>query len=43
MGLFDLTDDEKEKTKKIPPKGEKTYTLKEIEKLFKIFKDATGK
>lgn len=41
MGLFD-DDEEDNKTKK-KGKEEKTYTIKEIEKLFKIFKDATSK
>ena len=43
MGIFDLDEDEKKKAGKIPPKGQKTYTLKEIKELFKMFKEATGK
>jgi hypothetical protein len=43
--MFKLFEDEDEKKnlKKIPPKGEKTYTMKEIKALFKVFKEATSK
>ena len=37
MGLFD---DDSEKTKSKGKKEEKTYTLKEIQSLFKVFRDA---
>ena len=38
MGIFDDDDDKPAKEK-----GEKTYTMKEIKDLFKIFKDAVKK